>query len=362
MDRQKLNRATRSGHTTILKWPIRAVLPERMMNQQSGSSVTTIRTLLLLFCITIFVLQVNVLHAENSNSVRELRFEPVDKDRSRTVPLKVYISDDRKPRPVILFSHGLGGSRENNGYLGKHWAAAGYVAVFMQHARSDNEVWKTARPGQRLTALKAATGATSLRNRLADVPFVINQLDKWNKEEGHTLHDRLNLKRIGMSGHSYGAVTTLGVAGRKYPFNRSFPDERIDAFLPMSPQPGKGLDPKKAFGHLAKPILCMTGTKDGSPLDPTLKPSTRREVFAALPVGDKYQLVLKNAEHSAFGDSLGRRSRGRNSKHHPAIQKISLHFWDAYLKDDTESKAWLQSTKPVTESGLNEISDIWEWK
>ena len=44
--------------------------------------------------------------------------------------------------------------------------------------------------------------------------------------------------RLGMFGHSYGAVTTLGVAGRKYPVTRSFPDKRIDAFFPMSPQPG----------------------------------------------------------------------------------------------------------------------------
>ena len=130
----------------------------------------------------------------------------------------------------------------------------------------------------------------------------------------------------------------------------------------MSPQPGKGLTPTRSFGHLNKPILCMTGTKDGSPIDPTLQPATRQEVFAALPDGDKYQLVLKDAEHSAFGDSRGLRSRGRNPKHHPAIQKISLHFWNAYLKNDAESKAWLQSNRPVTETGLSESNDDWKWK
>ena len=299
---------------------------------------------------------------EDKSGVRELHFEPIDQDRSRTVPVKVYVVENgQTAQPVILFSHGLGGSRENNAYLGKHWAAAGYVAVFMQHAGSDAEVWKSLKAGQRMAALKAAASVASLRQRLADVPFVIDQLETWNAESGHPLHGRLHLERIGMSGHSYGAVTTLGVAGRKYPFNLSFADERIDAFLAMSPQPGKGLDAKKAFGHLSKPILCMTGTKDGSPIDPTLKPSARREVYAALPAGKKYQLVLKDAEHFAFGDSRGLRTRRRHPAHHSAIQKISLHFWNAWLKDNTDSKAWLHSNDPIATTGLTE-SDIWEWK
>jgi predicted dienelactone hydrolase len=293
--------------------------------------------------------------------VQTIRFEPNDEARSRIVPLKVYASESEKPLPVILFSHGLGGSRENNTYLGKHWAAAGYICVFLQHAGSDQEVWKTAQRGQRFAALKAATGGRSLLNRLADVTFVIDLLESWNAEAGHPLQGRLDLERIGMSGHSYGAATTLGVAGRKYPRDRTFPEDRIDAFLPMSPQASKnGYPSEKAFGNLAKPILCMTGTEDGSPIDPSLKPESRREVYAALPVGDKYQLVLEDAQHSAFGDSQGK-AHTRDPKHHPAIQQISTNFWDAYLKGESESKAWLQSNKAVKETGLSS-ADQWMWK
>ena len=38
--------------------------------------------------------------------------------RSRAVPVKVHLGKSRAPTPVVLFSHGLGGSRENNAYLG----------------------------------------------------------------------------------------------------------------------------------------------------------------------------------------------------------------------------------------------------
>ncbi len=297
----------------------------------------------------------------DASFVHQLRFEPVDKKRERTVPVKVYLTKSDRPQPVVLFSHGLGGSRENNAYLGKHWAASGYVAVFIQHPGSDNEVWKSARAGERLAALRAAVSVQSSMQRFADVPFVIDQLEIWNKQNEHQLSGKLDLAHIGMSGHSFGALTTMAVAGRKYPLNRSFLDKRIGAFIAMSPNPGKGNDPSKVYGHLAKPVLCMTGTEDASPLDPTLKPSRRREVFAALPAGDKYQLVLAGAEHFSFGDTRLRRTRARNAKHHPAIQQISVRFWNAYLKGDAKSKRWLQSKQSILESGLGD-TDVWEWK
>lgn len=300
--------------------------------------------------------------AADTNPVVELRFEPTDAERKRTVPIKLYLAESDKPQPVVLFSHGLGGSRENNPYLGRHWGAAGYVAVFMQHPGSDEQVWKSAPPGQRLAAIKAAASAQSFRERNEDVSFVIDQLEIWNKQADHPLNGRLDLKHIGMSGHSFGAVTTLSVAGRKYPFNRSFAEGRIAAFLAMSPQPGKGLSSSAAFGQLSQPILCMTGANDGSPIDPTLKPADRRKVYEALPTGDKFQLVLDGAEHHVFGDADGPvQKRQRNPQHHPAIQKISLQFWNAYLKGDEQSKKWLQSVRVLPESGLGE-ADVWEWK
>lgn len=298
---------------------------------------------------------------ETEVAVEVLRFEPKDEKRDREVPIKVYWNGEPEPKPVVLFSHGLGGSRENNAYLGEHWASAGYVAVFMQHAGSDEKVWKTARPLQRMAALKSAASLQSSQDRIKDVSFVIDQLTAWNEKASHPLHNRMDLEHIGMSGHSFGAVTTLAVAGQKLPLNRSFEEERIDAFVAFSPQPGKGLPADRGFGHLVKPMLCMTGTEDASPIDPSLDPARRREVYAALPKGDKYELVLDGAEHSAFGDNRGLRSRNRNPKHHPAIQQVSLRFWDAYLKGDDSAKQWLQSNRPLSETGLGDV-DVWSWK
>src|SRR5688572_15177973 len=66
-----------------------------------------------------------------------------DSKRDRVVPVKVYFPETRsKPLPVIIFSHGLGGTREAYEYLGRAWAGNGFVSVHLQHAGSDDSVWR----------------------------------------------------------------------------------------------------------------------------------------------------------------------------------------------------------------------------
>ena len=301
------------------------------------------------------------LFAVEQAAVEQIDFEPKDTQRDRVVPLRVYISGQTSAQPIVLFSHGLGGSRENNTYLGKHWAAAGYVCVFVQHAGSDQEVWKSAQLRDRMAVLKQAASAKSAIDRTQDVSFVIDQLEKWNQENDHPLRGKLDLEHIGMSGHSFGAVTTLALAGRKAPLGKSVAEERIDAFLALSPQPGAGLSAQLAFGHIKAPMLCMTGTKDDSPINDGVTPEVRREVYKALPAGDKYELVFDGGHHFTFGDSGGFRTRGRDPDHHPAIQQISLRFWDAYLRNAPADRQWLQSKQPTTDCKLK-AADIWQWK
>ncbi len=85
-----------------------------------------------------------------------------DEARQREVPLRVYLPAGAKPSPVVLFSHGLGGTRDNCVYLGKHWAARGYVAVFLQHPGSDDSVWKDEPLLKRVVALRRAASGKNL--------------------------------------------------------------------------------------------------------------------------------------------------------------------------------------------------------
>jgi predicted dienelactone hydrolase len=283
-----------------------------------------------------------------------------DNDRKRDVPVRVYLPPGTNAAPVVLFSHGLGGSRENNPYLGQHWAARGYAAVFVQHQGSDAAVWKEKPAADRMDAMRSAAGLQNFRLRVKDIPAVLDQLEQWSRETGHALAGRLDLKHVGMSGHSFGAVTTQAVSGQKFAMGLgSSADSRILAAVAFSPSTPRLGDAGKAFGEVKVPWLLMTGTRDIS-LIGGADLASRLGVFPALPPGGKYELVLENAEHSAFGDRpLPGDKEARNPNHHRVILALSTAFWDAYLRGDAAARAWLDGEGP---RAVLEPKDRWQRK
>jgi len=277
---------------------------------------------------------------------RSVDLDVDDAARHRDIPLRVYLPAPGAAAPVVLFSHGLGGSREGSSFLGEQWAARGYVAVFLQHPGSDSAVWRDVPAGERMQAMRRAANLQNFLLRTGDVAAVLDQLQRWNLEPGHVLAGRMKLIRIGMSGHSFGAVTTQAVSGQSYPLaGQRFTDARIRAaivFSPSSPQRGSA---DSAFGAVAIPWLLITGTRDVAPIGADLP--SRLAVFPALPRGKKYELVLDGAQHSAFTDRpLPGEEAGRNPHHHRSILALSTAYWDAYLKGDAAARAWLDGDGP----------------
>ena len=283
-----------------------------------------------------------------------------DSQRKRTIPIRIYLPATASPAPVILFSHGLGGSREGSAFLGKHWASRGYVAVFLQHPGSDTSVWKDKPGNQRMEAMRGAASGQNFLDRVKDVPAVLDQLERWDKEAGHALAGRLNLKKVGMSGHSFGAVTTQAVSGQTIMGDKApFTDPRIAAAVLMSPSSPRRGTAQSAFGKISLPWLLMTGTKDISPIG-DIDVASRLAVFPALPTGSKYELVLDEAEHSVFTErALPGDKHARNPNHHRAILALSTAFWDAYLLNNTSAKTWLDGDGPKK---VLESKDKWQRK
>ena len=46
-----------------------------------------------------------------------------------------------QPVPLVVFSHGIGGSRDGYTYIGKHLAAHGIATLHVQHEGSDRSLW-----------------------------------------------------------------------------------------------------------------------------------------------------------------------------------------------------------------------------
>ncbi|MFV0444881.1 MAG: alpha/beta hydrolase family protein [Planctomycetaceae bacterium] len=286
----------------------------------------------------------------------------IDNVRNRELPIRVYLPRDRSAAPVALFSHGLGGSRENSPYLGKHWSGRGYVTVVVQHPGSDDSVWRDTPVLERMAEMRRAANAENTFLRFRDIPAVLDQLQVWNDSDAHPLRSRLNLEQIGMSGHSFGAVTTQAVSGQSLSAGRQpFTDRRIKAAIAMSPSSPmvQRVSAGEAFGDVTIPWLLMTGTRDTAPVGGQTVES-RLAVYPALPPGRKYQLVLDKAEHSAFTDRpLPGDREARNPNHHRAILAISTAFWDACLRNNSAAQDWLDGDGPRS---ILEPQDRWQRK
>ena len=283
-----------------------------------------------------------------------------DVQRERDIPVRVYLPRTLQAAPVILFSHGLGGSREGSSYLGQHWAARGYATVFLQHLGSDTAVWKDEPPRLRMQAMREAASPQNFLLRVKDVSAVLDQLDHWNETERHPLAGRLDLRKVGMAGHSFGAVTTQAVSGQTTKRGRaSFTDARIAAAVIMSPSSPRRGTPESAFRKVSLPWMLMTGTKDTAPIGDADMES-RLAVFPALPPGGKYELVLFGAEHSAFTDRvLPGDTEPRNPNHHRVILALSTAFWDAFLRDIATAQQWLDGDGPKS---VLDAQDKWQKK
>jgi dienelactone hydrolase len=273
-----------------------------------------------------------------------------DARRDRVVPYLIRYPDGATgPAPVVVFSHGLGGSRRGAAYYGDHLASHGYVVVMVQHPGSDMSIWKGVRPDlgnvdQAMLARAVADPRVTL-NRFFDIPFALDQLTAMNAADG-PLKGRMDLTRIGMSGHSFGAVTTQAMAGQVFPGGRSLPEPRFTAFLAMSPSAARGGDNAAAFSPITRPFLSLTGTEDSFTVrsdEPAAEVVASRQQPFAHVSGPDMLVLLTGGDHMVFSgrQEVGGAPRPNDARHRQIILAASLAWWDAWLKDDPKALAYL---------------------
>src|ERR1700679_2329575 len=140
-----------------------------------------------------------------------------DGQRGRDLPIKIYLpKTGNAPFPVVIFSHGLGGSREDAGYLGDYWSQRGYLCV-----------------------------------------FVLNELERRNREDPE-FKGRLQLAHIALAGHSFGAGTTLAIAGQNFG-TRNMRDDRIKAAIYLCPPVSEAVSSAReaTYGSIKIPGLLL---------------------------------------------------------------------------------------------------------
>ena len=275
-----------------------------------------------------------------SYAVDTVRYDWFDAARNREVPVKIYYPASHGGGsalfPVIIFSHGLGGSREGYQYLGEYWAAHGCVSVHLQHIGSDRAVFN----GVGLLDLKEAmimalADPQNTINRARDVSFAIDQLERLNATNS-PLQSKLDLNRIGIAGHSFGAQTALVAVGEQLPvLMENLADRRIKAAIAMSVPVPEGVAPM--LDDIRVHVFVMSGTEDVG----FTRAEDRRVPFDRILTAGTALVIFNGVDHMTFSGHPGLRGREKDGKFQPLICVATTAFWDAHLRGDPQAQNWL---------------------
>lgn len=272
---------------------------------------------------------------------------------NRRIPLKFYYPgnydvNEGSRLPVIVWSHGLGGSVDGASFISRYIASQGYVILHIQHHGTDSSLWegKPGHPWDIIRNMKIPRESTLAR--FLDVPFVLDHLDDL-LETHEAIGEIADVNCIGMSGHSFGALTTQVVGGQMFPDEggnlKRFKEDRFKAGIAYSPVPIAHLaldEPADIYGSIDLPMLYMTGTDDSSPVEGW--DYTKRLVVHEHAGAEKFLHILKDGDHMVYNGSRGK--LGDNplrEVHETDIKQTALAFWNAKLKDDQDAQAWLTS-------------------
>ncbi|NBT09906.1 MAG: acetylhydrolase [Betaproteobacteria bacterium] len=267
-----------------------------------------------------------------------LEFDWQDALRSRPVPVRLYLprsASEARQAPVIVFSHGIGGSRRGYSYLGTHWATRGWASLHVQHVGSDRTLWSGGLWSM-VGRLQAAAQDAEAIARAGDLRFALDQL--LSGEVGR----RLDAHRIIAAGHSYGANTTLLAAGalvQREAGTLDLSDARIKAAIVISAPPfyGEG-DPSSILNSVQVPSLHITATEDVIRIPGYYSGlRDRLSVFDATGSARKWLAVFEGGSHSMFTDRTATGGVNLNPKVKAATQDLSVAFLRGVFDGDTSA-------------------------
>ncbi|MGI3169587.1 hypothetical protein ACRARG_10565 [Pseudooceanicola sp. C21-150M6] len=187
--------------------------------------------------------------------------------------------------PILILSHGLGGSEKGLTGLATAANALGWDTWALRHAESGRPAMRRVLEAENRRAMLIQTVTDPLLNRARRA-----DLDALLKAIGPQF-DAAPLQVYG--GHSMGAQSVIAEAGAPNNLGVEGAD-RFDAYIALSFHgPGPNF-PAGAWAHLTKPTLMMTGTTDQAI---TGTWDTRLPGFDNMPAGNATLAVIDNANH-----------------------------------------------------------------
>lgn len=235
-----------------------------------------------LFSAALFSLALVAEHAIAQEAVSLLRQD------QKTVQGVVYQPSGAVCRGIALISHGAGGSEKGYRYLGQAMSDGGYLAIVVAHQESGRTALLEHRRGGDLSSglLALLTDQNAYRGRLMDIAAV----KEWAANQ-------CSSKKSILIGHSMGAATVMVEAGARNKLGLHG-TASFDAYIALSPQGVGFIFPANAWVDMKKPVLSITGTRDGEIGGKSWE--TRQDPYFNMSAGCKWLAVIHDATHMHF--------------------------------------------------------------
>ncbi len=336
--------------------------------ESAGEMSDTTRTHRQLWSLGLFLLWIAVsLPAQVDAQERILDFpDNMDQERNRNVPIKFHLPEQASAQPMVVVSHGAGGSRDGIFALSQEMAKQGYVVMCLEHVTSnlDNirSRMRSKRLGFRNALVNCGKDMSARKNRPLDVKFAIDLAERFNREQPG-LKGRIDFSQIAMIGHSYGAYTTLVCCGAK-PANieDDLAEQRVKLGIALSPQAANGhFFEEGSFKEIEVPFVGISGNRDKTQFIDSLK--DREDCFRLTPKGDKHFIWFSDAGHFSFSDPSGSPRKffmKPDADVTQALKKIVPRILDVYLRGKEELDE--AARKKLTDASLGGSVKKIQWK
>ena len=311
----------------------------------------TLRRRLMLGAVTVLSLAIVGMHRHalanyqkvSNLDINFIDLEWLDSSRNRVVPIRFYLPLQNTTQiatsPLVVFSHGLGGSRNGYSYLARHFANNGIASLHLQHVSSDKSVWGGNAFGL-IERLAAALQTNEAVARAQDLSFALDML------LSSDLAKYVDKSRVAAAGHSYGANTALLAAGaqvRQDGIFKSLRDKRIRAAVAISAPHYYGReDTSRSLASVSVPSLHITATEDNIRMPGYFSSvQDRLNVFDATGSAVKWLAVFEGGSHSVFTDRMGTGGIALNPKVKLATAELATGFLNTVFKgDESVAEKW----------------------
>jgi predicted dienelactone hydrolase len=262
---------------------------------------------------------------------------------------------EKGPYPLLVFSHGYGGSGIGAVFLTEALASRGWIVAAPDHHDRHSAVrirTPQVKDYDRLGLLRhakqiAASGREDRGEylyRLDEIKFVMDQM-----LTSEPFKNILDTSCIAVGGHSFGGFTALGVCGTIQERH----DPRIKAILLFSTGAGGYLFNEDELSSVRIPSMLFLGEKEKDKRrgrDITMS-EIADKIYRNMPP-PKYFLEVKGANHLSFNNQFTEKRAarflgGNDEKLFDVIRRYSIAFLEKHVKGRKDAVQVLHQGDPL---------------